>query len=146
MSASPFPVELEIGTVMASASCHLLKCHSRHLTSLSHDFLQPKKNRQPKMAPHDLRAESFEDGCLCSILYGPLQLQIWTAFLLSCSPLPYCSTPISHTTFSQLSEPTQGSSSTCTPLFPFPARFSALHCRPPSLAFVLISTSGLSSL
>src|SRR5271163_1403531 len=102
------------------------------------------------MAPHDLRAWSFEDGCLCSILHGPLQLQIWTAFLLPARLFPTAArqlaTQLSHTTFSQLSEPTQGSSSTCTLLFPFLARFSALHCCSPSLAFVLISTSGLSSL
>jgi hypothetical protein len=40
------------------------------------------KYRKPKVASHNLRARSFGDGCLCSILHGPLQLQIWTAFLL----------------------------------------------------------------
>src|SRR5277367_6095529 len=106
------------------------------------------KYRKPKMASHDLRARSFEDGCLCSISHGPLQLQIWTAFLLPARLFPTAArqsaTQLSHTTFSQLSEPTPGSSSTCTLLFPFPALFSALHCRSPSLAFILISTSGLS--
>jgi SP family sugar:H+ symporter-like MFS transporter len=32
------------------------------------------------MASPDLRAWSFKDGRLCSILHGLLQLQIWTAF------------------------------------------------------------------
>ena len=116
---------------------------------LFHHFCSPKY-RKPRMGPHDLCAWSFEDGCLCSILHGLLQLQIWTAFLLPARLFPtvarQSATQLSHTTFSQLSEPTQGSSFTCTLLFPFPARFSALHCRSPSLAFILISTSGLSSL
>jgi hypothetical protein len=94
------------------------------------------KYRKPKMASHDLRARSFEEGCLCSILHGLLQLQTWTAFLLPARLFPtvarQSATQLSHTTFSQLSEPTQGSSSTCTLLFPFPTRFSALHCRSPS--------------
>src|SRR5271155_3034389 len=89
----------------------------------------------PKMGPHNLRAWSFEDGCLCSILHGLLQLQIWTAFLLPArlfsTVARQSATQRFHTTFSQLSEPTQGSSSTCTLLFPFPARFPALHCRSP---------------
>jgi hypothetical protein len=46
------------------------------------------KYRKPKMGPHDLRAWSFEDGYLCSILHGLLQLQIWTAFLLSARLFP----------------------------------------------------------
>jgi hypothetical protein len=103
-----------------------VKCHFT-------TFAGPKY-RKPKMASHDLRARSFEDGCLCSILHGPLQLQIWTAFLLPARLFPTAvrqsATQLCHTTFSQLSEPTQGSSSTCTLLFPFPARFSALHCSP----------------
>ena len=67
-------------------------------------------------------------------------------FLLASSLLQHANRPHNFLTQpSQLSEPTQGSSSTCTPLFPFPARFSVLHCRSPSLSFVLTSTSGLSS-
>ena len=80
-----------------------------------------------------------KNGCLCSILHGLLQLQIWTAFLLPARLFPtvarQSATQLSHTTFSQVSRPTQGSSFTCTLLFPFPARFSALHYRSPSLAF-----------
>jgi hypothetical protein len=52
------------------------------------------KYRKPKMASHDLRARSFEDDYLCSILHGPLQLQIWMAF-----PLPAC---LFHTVARQL--------------------------------------------
>jgi hypothetical protein len=80
-----------------------------------------------------------KNGCLCSILHGLLQLQIWTAFLLPARLFPtvarQSATQLSHTTFSQVSRPTQGSSFTCTLLFPFPARFSALHYRSPSLTF-----------
>src|SRR2546423_15095118 len=97
-------------------------------------LLQAQKYRKPKMASYDLRARSFEDGCLCNILHEPLQLQIWTATLLPARLFPTAArqsaTQLSHTTFSQLSEPAQGSSSTCTLLFSFPARFSALHCSP----------------
>jgi hypothetical protein len=137
-----------------AVKCHKFCSPPPHLPSLS-PLLQAQniagpKYRKPKMGPHDLRAWSFEDGCLCSISHGLLQLQIWTAFLLPARLFPtvarQSATQLSHTIFSQLSEPTQGSSSTCTLLFPFPARFSALHCRSPSLAFILISTSGLSSL
>jgi hypothetical protein len=108
------------------------------------------KYRKPKMASYDLRTRSFEDDYLCGILHGPLQLQIWTAFLLPACLFPYRSTPIahtsSHTSFSQLSEPTQGSSS--------PARFcshfqlvSRLYIAIlPLLAFVLTSAGGLPSL
>ena len=102
--------------------------------TLSFTTFAGPKYRKPKMGPHDLRAWSFEDGCLCSILHGLLQLQIWTAFLLPArlfsTVARQSATQRFHTTFSQLSEPTQGSSSTCTLLFPFPARFSALHCSP----------------
>ena len=67
------------------------------------------KYRKPKMASHDLRARSFEDGCLCSMLHGPLQLQIRTAFLLPTHLFPTAArqsaTQLSHTAFSQLSEP-----------------------------------------
>ena len=102
--------------------------------NLSLPLFGGSKYHEPKMALHDLCAWSFEDGCLCSILHGPLQLQIWTAFLLPARLFPTAAgqsaTQLSHTTSSQLSEPTQGSSSTCILLFPFPARFSALHCSP----------------
>ena len=75
----------------------------------------------------------------------PVQHITWTASTTnmdrlptSYSPLPtvarQSATQLSHTTFSQFSEPTQESSSIRTLLFPFPARFSALHCRPFSLA------------
>jgi hypothetical protein len=109
-----------------------VKCHEiRH--PLFHHFCRPKIS-QAQIGFHDLRARSFEDGCLCSILHGLLQLQIWTAFLLPARLFPttarQSATQLSHTTFSQLSEPTQGSPSTCTLLFPFTARFSALHCSP----------------
>jgi hypothetical protein len=81
-------------------------------------LLQAQNVASPKMGPHDLRVWSFEDGCLCSILHGLLQLQIWTAFLLPARLFPtvasQSATQLSHTTFSQLSEPTQESSSTCT--------------------------------
>ena len=86
---------------------------SPHLPSLS-PLLQAQniagpKYRKPKMGPHDLRAWSFEDGCLCSILHGLLQLQIWTAFLLPARLFPtvarQSATQRFHTTFSQLSEP-----------------------------------------
>jgi hypothetical protein len=50
--------------------------------TLSFTTFAGPKYRKPKMASHDLRARSFEDGCLCSILHGPLQLQIRTTFLL----------------------------------------------------------------
>jgi hypothetical protein len=60
---------------------------SLHPPSLSPLFAGPK-NRMPKVASHDLRAGSFENGCLCSILHGPLQLQIWTAFLLPACLFP----------------------------------------------------------
>jgi len=80
----------------------------------------------------------------------PVQHIAWAAFLLPArlftTVARQSATQLPHTTFSQSSEPTQGSSSTCTLPFPFPTRFSALHCRSPSLAFVLTSTSGLSSL
>jgi hypothetical protein len=134
---------------LSSCSQNEVSCPSNNPPSLSPLFAGPKY-RKPKMVSHDLRAWSFKDGCLCNILHGPLQLQIWTAFLLFAHPFPtvarQSATQLSHTAFSQLSEPTQGSPSTCTLLFPFPARFSTLHCRSPSLAFVLTSTSGLSSL
>jgi hypothetical protein len=77
------------------------------------------KYRKPKMGPHGLRARSFEDGCLCSILHGPLQLQIWTAFLLPARLFPTAASQ-SATVFSQ----------SYTLLFLFPARFSVLHCSP----------------
>jgi hypothetical protein len=70
------------------------------LLALSFTTFAGPKYRKPKMGPHDLRAWSFEDGCLCSILHGLLQLQIWTAFLLPARLFLYCSTPIGHTTFS----------------------------------------------
>jgi hypothetical protein len=102
------------------------------------------------LASHDLRAWSSEDGYLCSMFHGPLQLQIRIAFLLPARLFPtvarQSATQLSHTTFSQLSEPTQRPSSPCTLLFPFPACFSALHCRSSSLAFVLTSTNGPLSL
>jgi hypothetical protein len=108
---------------------------------LFHHILRGPKYRKPKMASHDLRARSFEGSCLCSTLHGPLQLQIWTAFLLPARLFPttarQSTTQLSYTTFSELSEPIQGSSSTCTLLFPFSACFPTLHYRPPSLAFVL---------
>jgi hypothetical protein len=54
-----------------------------------------------------------------------------SSFLLASSLLQRANRPHNFlTTFSQLSEPTRGSPSTCTLLFPFPARFSALHCSP----------------
>ena len=55
-----------------------------------------------------------------------------SSFLLASSPTAarQSTTQLSHTTSSQLSEPTPRSSFTCTLLFPFPARFSALHCSP----------------
>jgi hypothetical protein len=110
---------------------------TKSAASLSfHHSLQAQNTASPKWLPttYDLRAWSFEDGCLCSILHGLLQLQIWTAFLLPARLFPtvarQSATQLSHTTFSQVSKSTQGSSSTCTPLLPFPARFSALHCSP----------------
>src|SRR5271168_1804521 len=107
-----------------AAKCHEICCPPP--PTLSFTTFSGPKYRKPKMASHDLRARSFEDGCLCSILHGPLQLQIRTAFLFP----RQSATRLSHTTFSQLSEPTPGSSSTCTLLFPFPACFSALYCSP----------------
>jgi hypothetical protein len=97
-------------------------------------FCRPKISRAQNGFPR-LRARSFEDGCLCNILHGPLQLQIWTAFLLPARLFPIVARQSATQLLiqpSQLSEPTQGSSSTYTLLFPFPARFSALHCHPPS--------------
>jgi len=49
--------------------------------SLSPLFAGPKY-RKPKMASHDLRAWSFEDGCLCSILHGPPSYFLLTSSLL----------------------------------------------------------------
>ena len=40
------------------------------------------------LASHDLRAWSSEDGYLCSMFHGPLQLQIRTAFLLPARLFP----------------------------------------------------------
>jgi hypothetical protein len=113
--------------------CVLLVVQS-HDPPLSFTTFAGPKYRKPKMASHDLRARSFEDSRLYNISHGPLQLQMWTAFLLPARLLPTAvcqsATQLSHTTFSQLSEPTQGSSTTCRLLFPSPARFSALHCSP----------------
>ena len=112
--------------------------------TLSITTIAGPRYRKPKMASHDLRARPFEDGCLCSILHGPLQLQIWTAFLLPARLFPTAArqsaTQLSHTTFSQLSEPTKGSSSTCT-------RFCS-HFQLVSRLYIaaLTYTSGLSSL
>src|SRR4051794_19448560 len=99
------------------------------------------------MASHDLRGRSFEDGCLCSILQGPLQLYRRPSYFLLASSLR--STLIghisSHTTFPNYLSPPKELLSTCTLLFPFSARFSALYCRLPLLAFVLTSRGGLPS-
>jgi hypothetical protein len=111
--------------------------------TLSFTTFAGPKYRKPKMASHDLRARSFEDGCLCSTLHAPLQLQICMAFLLPAGLFPSAArqsaTQLSHTTFSQLSEPNQGSSSTCTLLFHFQL-VSLLYIA------VLTITSGLSSI
>jgi hypothetical protein len=92
-----------------AVKCHEFCCPPPPTLSFT-TFAGPKY-RKPKMASHDLRARSFEDGCLCSISHGPLQLQIWTAFLLPARLFPTAArqsaTQLSHTTFSQLSEPTQ---------------------------------------
>ena len=97
----------------------------------------------PKWLPTTYAPGLFEDGCLCSILHGPLQPRIGTAFLLPARLFPTAArqsaTQLSHTTFSQLSEHTQESSSTCTLLFPFPL-VSRLYIA------VLTYTSWLSSL
>jgi hypothetical protein len=60
--------------VQSNASAALLP------PTLSFTTFAGPKYRKPKMASHDLRARSFEDGCLCSILHRPLQLQIQTAY------------------------------------------------------------------
>jgi hypothetical protein len=90
----------------------LVKCHESCCCPPTHPLFH--HFCRPKMASHDLCARSFEDGCLCSISHGPLQLQIWTAFLLPARLFPTAArqsaTQLSHTNFSQLSEPTQGES------------------------------------
>jgi hypothetical protein len=102
------------------------------------------------MASHDLRAQTFEDDYLCSILYGPLQLQIWTAFLL-----PAC---LFHTTVRRsathlLTYPSLNYLSlpkdhlhlrACVPNFQLVSRLYIATL--PLLAFVLTFTSGLPSL
>ena len=118
-----------------------VKCHEICSPSLFHHFLQAQNIASPKWLPTTYAPGLSKTAACAAYCMDRLPT--------SCSPLPYCGTPIGHTTSShnlQSSEPIQGSSSTCTLPFPFPTRFSALHCRSPSLAFVLTSTSELSPL
>ena len=101
---------------------------------LFHPLLQAQNIASPKMASYDLRAGFAKQGCLCSIITWTSSTTNMDTLPTSCFPLPCCSSSIgdtsSHTTFFLFPESTQRSSSTFTPLVPFPDRSSALHCRP----------------
>jgi hypothetical protein len=103
---------------------------SPHPPSFS-PLLQAQNIASPKWLPTTY-APGLSKTAACAAYCMDRFNYIWTAFLLPARLSPTAAsqsaTQLSHTTFSQLSEPTQGSSSTCTLLFPSPARFSALHC------------------
>jgi hypothetical protein len=93
--------------------------------SLSPLFAGPKY-RKPKMASHDLRAWSFEDGCLCSILHGPPSY-----FLLASSLLWHANRPhnfLTQPSLSHLSPPKDHL---------LPARFRS-HFQPVSRLYIAV--------
>jgi hypothetical protein len=73
------PISSSVTSIYTRSDTCAVKCHefcSPPTPILSFTTFAGPKYRKPKMGPHDLRAWSFEDGCLCSILHGLLQLQI----------------------------------------------------------------------
>jgi hypothetical protein len=103
-----------------AVKCHEICCLPP-IRSLFHHFCRPKISQAQNGFPR-LTRPVFRR-------WLPVQHIAWTASTTNTddlppySPLPHWSMPIGHTTFSQLSEPTPGSSSTCTLLFPISNSF-----------------------